>query len=528
MKSKSKNKFKYAIVITLAIIVCLLTFFSLKSTSKSEPEMLSNSVIPKPISYQKNTGEFIVTENTEIFVKGNSKDETEELYRLAEYLSSKLSPATGYNFKINRSDKVSEGSIYLTTIDSDELQGDEGYRIDITERIAKVSAYKTEGIFRGLQTFRQLLPAAIEKNELASDVKWNMECVVIEDKPEYEYRSLMIDVARNFFSVDEIKRQIDIAAGYKINKLHLHLSDDQGWRLEIEKWPELARIGGAKAINGGQGGYYTKEEFKDLVKYAQDRYIEIIPEFDMPGHTTAMLSSYDFLNPSGKKSAPYYGMEVGISSLMCHDEKTYEVIEDIIKEVSEISPSKYIHIGGDEAHKTSKEDYNYFMKRVSEIALKYGKTPIGWNPIDTVDKIDNKTVVQLWKGDASSNIIENDMKMIVSKASKSYLDMKYDYYTPYGLMWAGCSTVQDAYEWDPQDYAPRDLILGVESCLFTETITGRKSMDYMIYPRLLGHAEVGWSKKESRDFNEYKNRLKYHGYRLENMGVSYYKDKDIW
>lgn len=235
----------------------------------------------------------------------------------------------------------------------------------------------------------------------------------------------MIDVARHFFTIEDLKRQIDIASQYKINKLHIHLSDDQGWRLEIKKWPELTAIGGSTEVGGGKGGYYTQEEFKDLINYAQDRYIEIIPEFDMPGHVNAALASYGFLNPNGERKPLYTGTKVGFSTLMTNNEKTYEFIEDVIKEVSAISPSKYIHIGGDEADSTKKEDYDYFVGRVSKIAQKYGKIPIGWDPIDTSPNIDSSTVLQNWK-DSNEQARKKNMKMVISIAKKTYLDMKYN------------------------------------------------------------------------------------------------------
>nr|WP_242984765.1 family 20 glycosylhydrolase [Clostridium taeniosporum] len=410
---------------------------------------------------------------------------------------------------------------------SEENQGDEGYKIISTPEKVKVIAYKSEGIFRGVQTLRQLLPPSIEKNTVVNNVEWSIPVVKINDKPEYNYRGLMIDVARHFFTVDEIKRQIDYLAQYKINRIHLHLSDDQGSRLEIKKYPDLTTIGGSTEVGGGQGGYYTQEEFKDLVKYASRRYVEIIPEFDMPGHINAALASYGFLNKDGNKKSLYTGINVGFSSLMTDDEKTYEFIDDVIKEVSEISPSKYIHIGGDEANSIKKLDYNYFVGRVSKIVEKYGKTPIGWDPIDISTNINSSVILQNWK-DSNKAAREKKMKIIISIAQKAYLDMKYNKNTPYGLEWAGYIPVETAYKWDPTDYAPKELVLGIESPLWTETITDTKAMDYMIYPRLLGYSEIGWTPKDSRDWNEYKSRLKKHGERLKNQGINYYNDSSIW
>ena len=481
------------------------------------------SVVPKPLSYKKGYGKFILGEEAAIYVSGNSKEETAEITKVAELMRERLKAATGFELSIAKGDNTAKGSVYLTTLGADEKMGKEGYKIITTSENVKVIAYKPEGLFRATQSLMQLLPADIEKDTVVKAVGWSIPVSIIEDKPEYEYRGMMLDVCRHFFTVEEVKRQINIASKYKINKFHLHLSDDQGWRLEIKKWPELTKIGGSTEVGGGAGGYYTQEQFKDLVEYAAKRYIEVIPEFDMPGHTNAALASYGFLNADGKKKALYTGIDVGFSTLMCCDEKTYEFIEDVIKEVSRISPSKYIHIGADEANSTKKEDYDYFVGRVVKIVKKYEKTPIGWDPIDTASTVNSTVVLQNWK-DSNAAAIDKNMKIIISIGKKAYLDMKYNKETPYGLTWAGYIPVETAYNWDPTDYAPRKLILGIEAPLWTETISDRKAMDYMIYPRLLGYAEIGWTPKENRNWTEYRERLKEQEQRLSNEGVNYYKE----
>lgn len=228
-----------------------------------------------------------------------------------------------------------------------------------------------------------------------------------------------------------------------------------------------------------------------------------------------------------RKKPLYTGIEVGFSSFMTRDEKTYEFIDNVFKEVAEISPSKYIHIGGDEALSTKKEDYDYFVGRVAKIAEKYGKTPIGWDPIDTSPEINSRVILENWK-DSNEAAREKGMKMIIAIASKTYLDMKYNKETPYGLDWAGYIPIETAYNWDLTDYAPEDLILGIESPLWTETISTVDEMEYMIYPRLLGYAEIGWTPKDLRNFDEYKERLKAQGERLKIEGINFYDDKEIF
>ncbi|WP_460278076.1 beta-N-acetylhexosaminidase [Clostridium sp. CTA-5] len=525
-----KTKFKYIRIIVLVLITVSVTMI-FKGYNESKvvfaQENNSNDIIPKPLSYKKGEGKFVLTKDATIYVKGNNEKETEEIGKIAEFIKEKLKTSTGFELNIIKGEEGKKGGIYLTTIGSDKNQGNEGYTLITTPENIKIIAYKPEGISRGVQTVRQLFPPTIEKNAVVNDVEWSIPVVTIEDKPEYAYRGLMIDVARHFFTVDEIKRQIDHAAQYKINKVHLHLSDDQGWRLEIKKYPDLTAIGGSTEVGGGKGGYYTQEEFKDLVKYASERYVEIIPEFDMPGHSNAALASYGFLNKDSKRKPLYTGTDVGFSSLMTDNEKTYEFIDDVIKEVSEISHSKYIHIGGDEANSTKKADYDYFVGRVSKIAQKYGKTPIGYDPIDTSPEINSSVILQNWK-DSNKAAREKKMKMIISIAQKAYLDMKYNESTPYGLAWAGYIPVETAYKWDPTDYSPKELVLGIEAPLWTETISDTKAMDYMIYPRLLGYAEIGWTPKTNRDWNEYKIRLEKHDERMKNQGINYYNDTNIW
>lgn len=526
---KNKNKF---LIINLSIIIILVIGVVMFYNTNKEIQVdntieKNNWVIPKLLKYNEKEGKFIINENTKIYVKGNNESEDTEINNIAELLKEKIKPSTGYDFNIVKSNESLNNGIYLTTINGKAELGNEGYEIDITKDGVKITAYKPEGLFRGIQTIIQLLPAEIEKLTLVNNVEWSLPTSSIYDKPEYSYRGLMIDVARHFFTEEEIKKQIDYAAQYKINRIHLHLSDDQGWRIEIKAYPDLTLIGGSTEVGGGTGGYYTQEQFKSIVEYAKERYIEIIPEIDMPGHINAALASYGFLNPDGERKPLYTGTNVGFSTLMTDSEKTYEFIETVVREISEISPSKYFHMGGDEADSTKKEDYDYFVGRVSKIVEKYGKTPIGWDPIDTAPEINSSVILQNWK-DSNESARKKNMKMIISIASKAYLDMKYNENTPYGLNWAGYIPIETAYNWDPTDYAPKDLVLGIEAPLWTETISDVEQMEYMIYPRLLGYAEIGWTPKNERNWNEYKLRLVKQGIRMEYEGINYYKDNTIW
>lgn len=526
-------KNKKGLIVTLGLIAIFIVSIIILKNNNKESEVsakvdnIKNSIIPKPLTYEEDQGKFIINKDTTIFVKGKNETETEEIAKIAEYLKGKLKPSTGYDFLINKNDNPAKNYIYLTTLEGKEDLGNEGYEMATTTDGITITAVKPEGLFRGIQTLRQLLPAEIASAALVNNTEWSVPAAKIYDKPEYSYRGLMIDVARHFFDEEVIKKQIDAAAQYKINKIHLHLTDDQGWRIEIKKYPDLTLIGGSTEVGGGPGGYYTQEQFKSMVQYAAERYIEIVPEVDMPGHINAALASYGFLNPDGQRKPLYTGTDVGFSTLMTDNEQTYEFIENVVREISEISPSKYFHIGGDEADQTKKEDYFHFVGRVSEIVQKYGKTPIGWDPIDTAPTIDSSVILQNWK-DSNEAARKKNMNMIISIASKAYLDMKYNENTPYGLNWAGYIPIEVGYQWDPTDFAPKNLILGVEGPLWTETITYVDAMEFMIYPRLLGYAEIGWTPKSERNWEEYKLRLEKQGPRLEYQGINYYKDNRIW
>ncbi|MDK0563935.1 family 20 glycosylhydrolase [Clostridium perfringens] len=523
---KSRFNIIYIMLTIATLLFGYVIFSETEETIKVvglQNENIENTIVPKPLLYEAKEGTFKFENGISIYVKGKDVDETEEIYNIAGNFAATIKEVSGFEMKVLEGEPNNEKSIFFTTVENNYDLENEGYKINSSEGRIEIIGNKPEGIFRGIQTLKQMLPSEITNKSITPGIEWSIPLANIVDKPEYEYRGLMIDVARHFFTIEDLKRQIDIASQYKINKLHIHLSDDQGWRLEIKKWPELTAIGGSTEVGGGKGGYYTQEEFKDLINYAQYRYIEIIPEFDMPGHVNAALASYGFLNPNGERKPLYTGTKVGFSTLMTNNEKTYEFIEDVIKEVSAISPSKYIHIGGDEADSTKKEDYDYFVGRVSKIAQKYGKIPIGWDPIDTSPNIDSSTVLQNWK-DSNEQARKKNMKMVISIAKKTYLDMKYNKDTPYGLNWAGYISVEDAYNWDPTGFAPKDLILGIEAPLWTETISTVPEMDYMIYPRLIGYSEIGWTPKENRSWNEYRERLKSQEIRLRNQGINYFKE----
>jgi hexosaminidase len=425
-------------------------------------------------------------------------------------------------------DDVANGDHALVlTIDSDFSPQQEAYKLDIASDKISIEGKTAEGIFRGLKTLEQLV--ILSKLQGKSNFL-SLPGGSITDQPTFAYRGAMLDVARHFFSVSDVKRYIDLLSIYKINFLHFHLSDDQGWRIEIKSWPKLTDIGGQTQVGGGEGGFYTQEDYKEIVKYAADRFITIVPEIDLPGHTNAALASYAELNCDGKATALYTGIKVGFSTLCVDKEVTYEFVEDVIREISEMSPGPYFHIGGDESLVTPVVDFNRFMDRTLAIVKKYNKTPMGWYELITAD-IPEETLLQYWaKTEDFSKVIPKKSKILISAASYNYLDMKYDSSTLLGLFWAGYLPVKKAYDWDPKTLVPdldTEQILGLEAPLWSETIEDFDDIAAMAFPRIIGHAEIGWTDATLRKWEDYAQRLSFHGPLLEALGVKYYPADEI-
>jgi hexosaminidase len=341
-----------------------------------------------------------------------------------------------------------------------------------------------------------------------------------EDRPRYEWRGVMLDVARHFFGVEDVKRFVDVIARYGLNRLHLHLTDDQGWRIQIDTWPRL--------VSGGS--HYSQEEYSVLVAYAESRGIVVVPEIDMPGHVNAALVAYPELAPEGVVPEPYAGTDVGFSSLATEREQTYAFVEDVVREVAALTTGPYLHIGGDETAATPPADYVRFVERTCAIVRAHGKQPIGWEEIAR-SALAPGTIVQHWKDPAlAREAVRQGARVIMSPANRTYLDMKYDDTTELGLEWAGHVGVRDAYEWDPatqvSGLAERD-VLGVEAALWSETLETLRDVEFMAFPRLLCLAEVGWSQRGQRDWPDFRARLAAHGSQLEALGVNFFRSPEI-
>ena len=420
----------------------------------------------------------------------------------------------------------------------------EGYNLTVSKQGVNIQASSAAGAFYGLQTLAQLARNGKE-----------LPVTTIKDEPRFPYRGLHLDVSRHFFNTDYVKKQIDLVATYKINRLHWHLTDGAGWRIEIKKYPELAEIGGQLPNNGRKGGYYTQEEFKDLVNYANERFITIIPEVDIPGHTAAIFAAYpDF------KNAVKFKTNVNIpgqafNALDVDDPKAMQFTEDVIAELAALAPGNYIHIGGDEAIGLPHDKFVRFINKTREIVLKNGKKMVGWQETARAD-ISEGDVIQHWiylkqKNEDSSkkkdNIpaeykeimalfaefmkeapkdpglgISKKAKVILSPSGYVYLDHKYlepsadstqnAEQERLGMAAYEKQTIQEMYDWDPMTFNPtvenpQKDVAGIEAAIWCETITNFRDLQFLLMPRLAGVAEKGWSKVENTHWDEYKVRL---------------------
>ncbi len=492
------------------------------SCQKLIPADLSKaSLIPIPVEVLATGSSFCLNEKSKIFVEEGS----EELNQTATLLAKQVLRLTGIKPSVNVVSQPPSNGIYLTIDTGFNKLGNEGYKLIINEKLIVLSANKPAGIAMGVQTFLQSLKQVGEKQ-----TSWIAPSGMITDYPQYDYRGFMLDVSRHFFSVDDVKRIIDLIAAYKINVLHLHLTDDQGWRIEIKSWPRLTSFGARTQVGGGNGGFYTQAQFKEIVKYAKQRHITVVPEIDMPGHTNAAIAAYPELNGTKKKADLYTGTEVGFSTLATRKEETYKFVDDVIREVAALTEGPYIHIGGDESHVTKENDYIYFINRTKEIVKKYNKTMIGWDEMAHAG-IDNTDIVQYWAKDKNASMgVEKGAKVIMSPSKQAYLDMKYDSTSHIGLDWAALIEVKEAYEWNPAtlvEKISKENILGIEAPLWTETVENMDDIEYLVFPRILGHAEIAWSPAALQKWENYKVRLGKHGKRLKELGVNFYQSEHV-
>ena len=471
------------------------------------------SLVPEPAS------SFVIGAHAAIAVSGGSAQQ------IGVDLADMLRPATGFALPVvTRSG--SAGDITLGLAANDPTLGAEGYTLVVSHTGVRIEANQPAGLFDGIQTLRQLLSSQIQASS-AQAGPWVVPGVRISDYPRYAYRGAMLDLARHFFPVATVEKYIDELAMYKINVLHLHLSDDQGWRLAIDGWPALTTVGSKTAVGGGSGGFYTTSDYTAIVKYAQAHFIAVVPEIDMPGHVGAALSSYASLNCDGVAPPINTTETVGHTSLCVGKPAVDQFLTAVVGELARLTPGPYIHIGGDEAASTSASDYAFFMTQAAQVVKADGKTPMGWEDFATA-ALPTGSIAQYWDfrngGALARQAVAQGAQLVMSPADHTYLDQKYTPATSLGLQWAGTHEVQDAYNWDPATEVPGLAadVIGVEGPLWTETLTSLKDLQYMAWPRMAELAEVGWTPQVQRNWSTFAPRLAAQGPAWKLLGINYY------
>lgn len=494
-----------------------------------------HTIIPKPAFYEEKLGEFIISEDVSVYADL-------ELVHCRDALIDVVEKACNYKLNSVISKKAAIRFLY------DNHEPREGYRIEATSEGVDIFASSYAGGFYAVQTLRRLTGADV----IDGTSVLTMHAVSIKDKPRYEWRGLLLDESRNFFGADTVKRLLDLMAIHKLNVLHWHLTDNLGWRIEIKKYPKLTEIGahrkGTQNVAWGRPdlvdwtpveGYYTKEEIKDIVTYAGKRNIVIVPELDMPAHFAAALAAYPELSCTGKvieTPVRYSGELSDFGLLACAGKaSTYKFIYDVIDEMCEMFPAPFFHIGGDEAPKKEwkkcpdcqkviadnglkdEEDLQgYFNNKIALYLKAKGKRLIGWNEILMSDKLDSSVVAQYWvpaRDKRTEKHAADGRDIIISKHQAFYFDM------PYAMR-----NLKTTYEFEPEDINLRDSdggIMGVEGAIWTEWIQRRERLDFQLFPRMEALAEVAWSKKEHRNYSDFKSRLKDFLVVLDKMGVTY-------
>ncbi len=508
------------------------------------------NIIPIPQKIQAQLGFFTVDNKT--LIVGNSS-----VQEVVELLNTQLNNAGGWSKKIqtNSSKKINNSIQFI----QDESIAEEGYRLEITPKQVVISSKTPKGAFYGVQSLLQLLPTEIFKDAKTEGIKWTIPCCKIEDAPRYSYRGMHLDVARHFSPVSFIKKYIDLLALHKFNTFHWHLTDDHGWRIEIKNYPKLTEISSKRnetligrnrktpKYDGKEyGGIYSQEEVKEVVAYAQKKYITIIPEIEMPGHAQAVLAAYPEFGCNQDKIYNVW-TSWGVSyDVFCPREETFTFLENVLTEVIALFPSQYIHIGGDECPKeqwkTSRfcqnlmkqnglkdehELQSYFIRRIDKFVTSKGRKIIGWDEILEGGISPNATIMS-WRGEAGGIAAAKENHDVIMTPDRFvYLDyfqsgikadsMNVGIYLP----------LEKVYGYDP---APKELneeqqkrIIGFQANVWTEYMWDTDRIEYMAYPRACAIAETAWSPKSAKNFNDFEKRLEIHAKRLDHLKVNYFK-----
>lgn len=535
------------------IIVLVMFATSCKSGSQtgSEKEL---AIIPAPASVTRLKGNFVFTAKTRIVISPLN----EETRLAADFLCQLVKNPTGLNPAVSEGKKSAKGSIFMT-LDT-AIKNEEGYTLIVTPKRITVHAKSAVGLFYAVQTIRQLLPVEVEKPQIVKGMKLTLPACQIMDEPSFIYRGMHLDVGRHLFPVENIKRYIDMIALHKMNTFHWHLTEDQGWRIEIKKYPKLTETGafrketlvgqGSKkpyVYDGKQyGGFYTQDEVRDIVNYAKSRFVTIIPEIEMPGHALAALASYPELSCTGGPFEVFTRWGVVEDVYCAGKDKTFDFLEDVLSEVIDLFPGKYIHIGGDECPKTrwkkcpfcqarikaeglkdENELQSYFIQRIEKYLISKGRKLIGWDEILDGGLAPEATVMS-WRG-TTGGIAAARQKHDVIMTPNRYVYLDYYQCEPEGqpLAIGGYLPLERVYSYNPipAELTPEEqkYILGIQGNVWTEYISDPGQLEYMAYPRAFAIAETGWTPERLKDFEDFLARFNILKKRYDAIGINYFK-----
>ena len=510
------------------------------------------NIVPKPLEMKLNQGAFRFTKDTKLVA---ANDQTQ----VFEVLQNKFVSAAGWNLGVVNT-APSSNFVQLST---DVSLPEEAYNLKVTENQVIIYASGHNGFLYGLETIRQLLPVAIESKNVVSNMNWDIPNVEIKDSPRFKWRGFMLDVSRHFFDKDYVMETIDQLAFLKMNTLHLHLVDDQGWRIEIKKYPKLTEVGGFRVDQEDKpwnarptpelgkettyGGFYTQEDIKEIVAYAESRGITVVPEIEMPAHVMSAIAAYPELSCFQKPIMVPSGGVWPITEIYCPGkETTFEFLENVLLEVMELFPSRYIHVGGDEATKTNwekctdckkriqeeglenvEELQSYFIRRMERFLSSKGRTLLGWDEILEGGLAPGATVMS-WRGvKGGLEASEAGHDVVMTPNSHCYFDYYQGDQDAEPLAWGGNLPLSKVYQFDPvvegMSEEQAKHVLGGQANLWTEYVPTKAQAEYMTYPRLAALAEAVWSSKDNRNWDDFSNRVSSLFQRYGIMGVNYAK-----
>ncbi|MCW9707828.1 beta-N-acetylhexosaminidase [Fodinibius salsisoli] len=532
----------------------VLTFIYLLTSTAWAQTGHNISIIPEPVSMELTEGSFELNRSTTIHADISQY----EIKNIALQLRDAINSATGYSITIKNNGAQTGQSNAIALVIDDAIDNEEGYHLSVTEDNVAIEAPTSTGLFYGMQSLLQLFPAQIYQTDYSlvpQDTEWTIPGVEIEDHPRFTYRGMHLDVARHFFPVDFIKRYIDLLAIHKMNRFHWHLTEDQGWRIEIKQYPKLTEVGAWRDStlvghygsghydNQKYGGYYTQEEIREVVDYAQKKHVTIIPEIELPGHASAALAAYPELGCIPTKNYQVQTTWGVFDDIYCPREKTFTFLENVLTEVMELFPSEYIHIGGDEAPKKQWEEsqfaqkvieregledehelQSYFITRIEKFLNKHGRQIIGWDEILEGGLAPNATVMS-WRGiEGGIEAAKQHHDVIMTPGSHLYLDHHQANPNSEPLAIGGFTTLEKTYSYEPipEELSEKEseFILGAQGNVWTEYMHSGEKVEYMAYPRASALAEVNWSPKEKRNWDYFWQRLQTQFKRFDILDVN--------